>query len=207
MATVSRPKRLDPDCYRGLAQYFLTFCVRGRRRVFSDGELVTQTLTQFRHAASAEDFAILAYCVMPDHVHLLVEGITESADLRRFAANAKQRPGGAYALRYGGPLWQEGFYDRVLRRSEDAKSVARYLLANPVRSGVGDLPAGLSLRWLGRLVDRRSVGVGDLRCRGRKAPAYDANRLKAMRATFRSKSVGSAPRVAFMIDRCDWTWL
>jgi hypothetical protein len=68
---------------------------------------------------------------MPDHVHLLVEGITESADLRRFAANAKQRPGGAYALRYGGPLWQEGFYDRVLRRSEDAKSVARYLLRIP----------------------------------------------------------------------------
>ena len=102
---MSRPKRLEPNSYIGLAQYFLTFCVRGRRQVFTDGDLVTQTLMHFRQAARLEQFAILAYCVMPDHVHLLVEAVAERADLRRFAAAAKQRSGAAYALQHGGRLW------------------------------------------------------------------------------------------------------
>jgi len=140
LGVMSRPKRLESVSYIGLAQYFLTFCVRGRRRVFTDGDLVAQTLEHFRQTATLEQFAILAYCVMPDHVHLLVEAVVERADLRRFAAGAKQRPGAAYALRHGGRLCQEGYYDRVLRRSEDARSVARYLLAIPLRAGLVEFP-------------------------------------------------------------------
>ena len=93
LGVMSRPKRLESVSYIGLAQYFLTFCVRGRRRVFTDGDLVAQTLEHFRQTATLEQFAILAYCVMPDHVHLLVEAVVERADLRRFAAGAKQRSG------------------------------------------------------------------------------------------------------------------
>jgi REP element-mobilizing transposase RayT len=137
---MSRPKRLDAVSYIGPAQYFLTFCVRGRRAVFAEDELAKLTLAHFRHAAALHRFAILAYCLMPDHAHLLVEGLGEKSDLRRFAATAKQRSGAGYALRYGGPLWQEGFYDRVLRHSEDARMVARYVLANPVRAGLVESP-------------------------------------------------------------------
>lgn len=137
---MSRPKRLAAVAYVGPARYFLTFCVRGRRALFVEDELVTLTLAQFRQAAALHRFAILAYCLMPDHAHLLVEGLDSRSDLRRFASAAKQRSGAAYALRCGGPLWQEGFYDRVLRRSEDVQVVARYVLANPVRAGLVDRP-------------------------------------------------------------------
>jgi REP element-mobilizing transposase RayT len=50
--------------------------------------------------------------MMPDHAHLLVEGTTTSADLRRFAKLAKQRSGAAYAMRVDGALWQEGYSNR-----------------------------------------------------------------------------------------------
>ena len=53
---------------------------------------------------------------MPDHVHLLIEGVTESADFLRFVKLAKQRSGAAYALTSGERLWQKGYYDRVLRK-------------------------------------------------------------------------------------------
>ncbi len=73
---------------------------------------------------------------MPDHAHLLVEGLTGGASLRRFVKMAKQRSGAAYALASGHPLWQKGYYERVLRHDEEAQHVARYIVANPVRAGL-----------------------------------------------------------------------
>jgi REP element-mobilizing transposase RayT len=78
---------------------------------------------------------------MPDHVHLLVEGTSDASDLRRFTKMAKQRSGAMFALRTGGPLWQEGYFDRVLREEEDSRHVARYILENPVRARLVSWPA------------------------------------------------------------------
>ena len=33
-------------------------------------------------------------------------------------------------------LWQDGFYDHVLRREEDSLAIAAYIVANPVRAGL-----------------------------------------------------------------------
>ena len=98
------------------------------------------TLGEFRNVVAKESFANLAYCFMPDHVHLLVEGLKEASDLRRLVKLMKQGSGAAYAMRTGERLWQEGFYDRVLREEEDAKEVARYILNNPVRAGLVTTP-------------------------------------------------------------------
>ena len=48
----------------------------------------------------------------------------------------KRRTGYAFKQATGEPLWQEGFYDRILRSQECTRSVARYILANPVRAGL-----------------------------------------------------------------------
>jgi hypothetical protein len=36
-------------------------------------------------------------------------------------------------LRNHARLWQEGYYERVLRNDEDTKAVTKYILENPVR--------------------------------------------------------------------------
>ena len=133
---MSRPKRLPDHLYTGRAQYFLTFCVRSRARVFVSDSIVNPALLQIRQAARDEGYALLAYCFMPDHLHLLVEGTTETSDLRRFVQVAKRRSGAVYAREWGSRLWQEGYYDRVLRSEESAKRVARYIVNNPVRAGI-----------------------------------------------------------------------
>ena len=33
-------------------------------------------------------------------------------------------------------LWQRGYHDHALRKDEDIKDVARYIVANPVRAGL-----------------------------------------------------------------------
>ena len=39
------------------------------------------------------------------------------------------------------PLWQAGYYDRVLRGSDDVKAFVLYIMANPVRAGLVASPA------------------------------------------------------------------
>ena len=95
-------------------------------------------LEQFARSATEQQFAILAYCFMPDHVHLLVEGQAETSDCKRFIARAKQYSGFYYLKRYGDRLWQRYGFERVLRSEEITMVVARYILANPVRGGLVD---------------------------------------------------------------------
>jgi len=55
---------------------------------------------------------------MPDHVHLLLEGVSEAANLAEAIRAWKQRTRYDWKRRHGTPLWQEGFHDRVLRAED-----------------------------------------------------------------------------------------
>jgi putative transposase len=136
VAAMSRPRRLETLSYIGQQRYFLTFYVRDRLPALSDPQAAEQTLAQFRRTSALEHFAILAYCLMPDHVHLLVEGLLPDSDLKRFAKMAKQRSGSLYARTRHKRLWQPGYYERVLRDEDDAREFARYVVNNPVRAGL-----------------------------------------------------------------------
>jgi putative transposase len=103
--------------------------------LFADPVKVGIALRQIRRTADEEQFAVLAYCFMPDHVHLVVEGTHETSDLRRFIKVSKQRV--AYVLRTERntcSVWQDGCYERVLRSREATDIVIRYVLENPVRA-------------------------------------------------------------------------
>ena len=138
---MSRPKRLEGFDYAGTHRYFLTFCTRDRLPVFQDTPIAEQTLAQFRRTSTLEQFAILAYCLMPDHAHLLVEGLCVDSNLKRFAKMAKQRSGGLYARNKNERLWQAGYYERVLREEDDVRALARYIVNNPLRAGLAKSPA------------------------------------------------------------------
>ena len=148
---MSRPPRIAGFSYLGPYRYFLTYCARLRRPAFRDQVTVDETLAQFRRTAADQGFEILAYCLMPDHIHMLVEGIRVDSDLKRFVKLSKQHSGAAYALRNGQPLWQEGYYEHVLREEDDSKTIARYILNNPVGAGLVahplDYPHIGSDRW------------------------------------------------------------
>jgi len=137
-----RPKRprLHTNLYVGLQRYFLTFCTADRRRWFVDSKHVDPVREQILLAAQGLDMEITAYGFMPDHVHLLVEGTTESADACAFGHQAKQRSGFVFSRAFGARLWQPSYYDHILRENENALSVARYIFDNPVVAGLVESP-------------------------------------------------------------------
>jgi putative transposase len=104
--------------------------------MFTSHEAVDPILMRVREAAAAHAFAVLAYCFMPDHLHLVVEGKTEAADLKRFVKAWKQKTGFEYSERCGNRLWQVGFFDHVLRSDESTERHVDYVLGNPVRAGL-----------------------------------------------------------------------
>src|SRR5881394_2375338 len=75
----------------------------------------------------------VAYCFMPDHLHVLAEGLATSADMVAFASDLKQRVAYYHPEKCSTRIWQKGFYDRVLRNDEATLTVAKYILENPVR--------------------------------------------------------------------------
>ena len=112
----SRRPRLPVENYVGSVAALLTFCTSGRRRVFTEPSVVMPTWTQILRAAAATHVEVLAYCFMPDHVHLVVTTTDTTADLSRFVRLAKQLSGFAYSRHAGTRLWQPSWHDRLLRK-------------------------------------------------------------------------------------------
>ena len=124
--------------------YLLTTNTAGRRPIFKDFALGRLVVNQFR-VAEGKGFAnTLAWVVMPDHFHWLIE--LKSGSLGELMQRTKSLSTKAVNLSTGRDtrLWQSGFHDRALRREEDLVKLARYIVANPLRAGLvqklGDYP-------------------------------------------------------------------
>jgi putative transposase len=137
---MARPPRISGHAYVGMQRYFITSCTENREPAFDDPRNVSPVVEQFLNSARRQSFAIHAYCVMPNHIHLLVEGLSETARLESFVKLAKQHSGYEFRQRCGTRLWQEGYYDRVLRTDEETEEVVLYIVNNPVRSGIVQEP-------------------------------------------------------------------
>jgi REP element-mobilizing transposase RayT len=124
--------------------YSLTGKTHERRPVFSDWKIGRLLVHEFTHAQELQLVEPIAWVVMPDHFHWLIELRTGTlADVMR---RVKSRSAKAvnYRLKSNGRVWQSGFHDRAIRREEDLKAIARYIVLNPVRAGlvdrIGDYP-------------------------------------------------------------------
>jgi putative transposase len=140
MDAVSRPPRIPNYLYIGVQRYFLTICTENRAEYFKDAAVVQPVIDQFLQTSGEEAMAILAYCVMPDHLHLLVDGEHDGLDLKQFVKRAKQHSGYRFKQEYGKKLWQDGYYEHVLRDEERTEDVVFYIIANPVRKHLVERP-------------------------------------------------------------------
>ena len=119
--------------------YLLTMVGVGRSPVFEDF-FAARCVVRAMHEPSVVSVAeTLAFVVMPDHVHWLVQ-LKDGARLGDVVRRLKAR----VTMVLGAPVWQRGFHDHALRKEEDVAGTARYVVANPVRAGlvrrVGDYP-------------------------------------------------------------------
>lgn len=148
---MARPRRLPGISYTGPAAYFVTTCTFNRRNVFIDIDFGRQCADELLAYSGRFSFDVTAYCLMPDHAHVLFTATADHAPLRALVKSWKQVTGFRWHRANGGRLWQEGYFERILRDDEPDVSVARYIVENPVRArlaaSVGDYPLTGSSRY------------------------------------------------------------
>ncbi|MCW8274647.1 transposase [Pseudomonas sp. PCH199] len=118
--------------------YLLTAVTYERQPIFQDWRIGRMVVNEFRRAQEAGNATSIAWVIMPDHFHWLVE--LHNGDLPKLMQATKARSARAINLKRGQPerLWQKGYFDRALRWEEDLKVAARYIIANPIRAGLVD---------------------------------------------------------------------
>ncbi len=92
--------------------------------------------------------------VMPDHTHLLLSSLRDVNGLNFSLPQIMHAVKGTSAskvnvlLGRSDPVWQEEFFDHVLRSNESLVEKADYICQNPVRAGL--VNAAGEYRWLWR---------------------------------------------------------
>ena len=132
--------------------YLLTSATRDRERWFADFRLGCVASRALVRPQLWVDARLMAWVLMPDHFHVLVQlGPAGSLPLlaQRIKAVTSMEVGRATGTR---GVWQRGYHDRAIRREESLRTVARYVVANPIRAGlvqrIGDYPFWDAI-WVG----------------------------------------------------------
>jgi REP element-mobilizing transposase RayT len=115
--------------------YLLTTVTHMRQPIFENfscARLLIQTLIKEQSRVET-----LCFVIMPDHLHWLVQ-LREDVSLEVIMQSVKSVSSHKINAFFGnrGSIWQRGYHDHALRREEDIKALARYVIANPVRTGL-----------------------------------------------------------------------
>lgn len=77
---------------------------------------------------------LLAYVVMPDHFHAVLVPLGEQT-ISRLMQSVKGFTARMLNGDKRGPVWQQGFYDRIIRNERHLTETIRYIHDNPVVAG------------------------------------------------------------------------
>jgi putative transposase len=86
-----------------------------------------------RHLISAREATLFAWCIMPDHIHLLLRGDSVVEFVGSFKGTMTPM---ARQIEAGRRLWQRSFFDHALRDEESLYEIVRYIWENPVRAKI-----------------------------------------------------------------------
>jgi putative transposase len=117
--------------------YFITTCTSKRRSILASKEVAKILVDEWRNAHDRHGWAIGRYVILPDHVHFFCSAELDARTLPTFMQAWKQWTSKRMAreLKFSGNIWQEEFFDHVLRSSESYSQKWDYVKENPVRAG------------------------------------------------------------------------
>jgi REP element-mobilizing transposase RayT len=117
--------------------YHVISSTREREPRFREFEPAWAASRCFERPSLLGDTRVLAWVLMPDHAHWLLQLGTQVSlhDVVHRLKAASARAANLASGRSGG-LWSRGYYDRALRSEDDIAGVARYIVANPLRAGL-----------------------------------------------------------------------
>lgn len=136
-------------------KYFLKFEALLDHPTFGDRYLDEQEyatiIKDIIHEYDGKYYQLDAYCVMPNHVHLLIDtsiqiDVDGSLPAKyQYLKDIMRRIKSKSAVfinrlrRTQGQLWEEESYDRYIRNTLHHQSVVNYIVQNPIKAGLSTL--------------------------------------------------------------------
>lgn len=107
-----------------------------RRNIFLDDEDRERFIDTLRYKQEEKTFSYFAYCLMSNHVHLIVDEGEE------VISKIMQRINGSYAYYFNkkyqrsGHLFQDRFKSEVIEKDRYLLAAIRYVHNNPIKAGM-----------------------------------------------------------------------
>jgi len=134
--TRSHLPRLHPEHYRGWQFVHWIMTISKRKTGWLNAEFHEKFKEILFSSASSYDVVVPAFCLMPDHLHILAAGIHSAADQKLWARAIRRK----INLILKPHQLQRQAYDHVLRPAETDRdafdTLVHYICENPVRSGL-----------------------------------------------------------------------
>jgi len=87
-------------------------------------------------ASELPQYNLIAYVVMPNHVHLLIEPALPLARITRGIKGTTARSANLILGRPGERFWQDESFDHWVRTAAEGEKIIRYIEQNPVKAGL-----------------------------------------------------------------------
>ena len=137
----------DPLCAR-LRKRIDRYDDQGHGACWLNDDRVARVVQDALLHFDGERYRLLAWVVMPNHVHALIEtlpgfpldGVIHS--WKSFTATEANRLLGRI-----GPFWMEDYFDRYVRDVKHFAAITNYIDQNPVKAGLARSPG--DWRWMG----------------------------------------------------------
>lgn len=142
--------RLERYDYSACGAYFVTICIADRNVLLWDvgadiirpdrpplsqyGKIVEMAIKQIQ--AHYENVIVDKYCIMPDHLHLIVFIMSEESGRMLSAPTLSVVIGSMkrwVSKQIGFSIWQKSFNDRIIRNEQGYREVWRYIDENPMK--------------------------------------------------------------------------
>ena len=97
-------------------------------------ECVTETIQQGDQVRALYD--LVAFVVMPNHVHVLIDPKAPARKITQFVKGVSAKRANDVLGRTGQPFWQHESFDRWVRSLKERANIIRYIEFNPVRANL-----------------------------------------------------------------------
>jgi len=138
---------------------FLTAVTAGRRPLFADPGNAASALAILKNVKLLHPFAMKAWVVMPDHLHLLIHTMDGRFD--RIMHSFKRNVSVEFCKRglYDEEIWQKRYYDHVIRDDGDFSNHLDYIHFNPIHHGLAVRPVDFAFSSFHHYVARGRVAA------------------------------------------------
>jgi REP-associated tyrosine transposase len=87
-------------------------------------------------ASELLQYDLLAWVIMPNHVHLLIAPILPLERIMRGIKGTAAHRANLLLGQCGKPFWQDESFDHWIRTSSEGEKIVRYIEQNPVKAGL-----------------------------------------------------------------------